>query len=405
MTEPDKRASRADLALEQSRKRLLEQSDWVGLNLARPFKIAFASHRDREQLGKRRRIHKEKRRAHIRGAPSFSNALAPLVEDCNDDEQFYMRGALQPIEDDISVRIGREVLPSQAIVDTDSCRTDSDHTDVQSDVMLFEDDTAISHIENDGNILGMQHAHVKSECHQRKPTTLMEITDGELGTRSSANFPRYGSESKDWQNGDDLDPGQEIQCQSNDDVDSSDEPNAPDFDENPLCQRSPSPKGGYGPSLGVNHVDEEAFEAEANSPIQSPIRLDTQQPHGTHADTRSSQDDFKWVLGRHQHIAESTIASNTERTLEEGGRESKPRESGILDLSCVMQPEPGHEAGDKGQTDRPRNVMSRKEQREQSLAISTMTQCHDGKTEPEVSWHVACHVPQKRSSQWLASWM
>ena len=126
--------SKGDAEFAETRRRLLKQHDWVGLAYTRPIKLHFASHNEKQNIAKRRRIHGRKQRPHLRREYLKSQNLAPLLEDSPTEEQYYMRGALQPT-DDVSVRIGRDVEPSQPVLGDIEDLVGDDNS---QDTMLFD---------------------------------------------------------------------------------------------------------------------------------------------------------------------------------------------------------------------------------------------------------------------------
>lgn len=97
--------------LEARKRKLLEQSDWVGLAPSRPLHMRFPSLRDKDQIGKRRRIDGGigARRVHLHREGQDgerTNRKTPPVG-------HFMSEALGGLPESISVRIGDDVLASQ----------------------------------------------------------------------------------------------------------------------------------------------------------------------------------------------------------------------------------------------------------------------------------------------------
>ncbi|KAI5369299.1 hypothetical protein Slin15195_G001750 [Septoria linicola] len=94
--------------LRLNRQRLLARTDWLGLSAARPLKIKFPTNRDKERIGKRRKVERPcrndgRRRYQRRVTPPFQHRerlLEPM-----------MSGAI--VNDDIKIRIGTDAFASQ----------------------------------------------------------------------------------------------------------------------------------------------------------------------------------------------------------------------------------------------------------------------------------------------------
>lgn len=93
--------------LTANRRRLLARTDWLGLAAARPVQMKFSSYRDKDQIGKRRKVEKSGHRA----KPAGRRLLTPLFEERLLQPEYLMSGALPA--DDIRIRIGTDALASQ----------------------------------------------------------------------------------------------------------------------------------------------------------------------------------------------------------------------------------------------------------------------------------------------------
>ena len=141
--EPSETARDPKTELEQTRMRLLDQTDWVGLAYTRPLKHKFASHSDKQQIAKRRRTRRERRNSQVRNKQAVPNTLEPFVEDTFHDEH-YMHGALQP-HDDISVHIGHGCENARPLASSAPRSRCSVGSEPSSDVMLFDVDPGQPH--------------------------------------------------------------------------------------------------------------------------------------------------------------------------------------------------------------------------------------------------------------------
>jgi hypothetical protein len=100
-----------DDVLELSRKKLLLQSDWIGLASSRPVQMTFTSRQDKDRIGKRRKIDSS-----IQGRP---RRLGKINQGSNDytvavpAQSYFMSGALRGAPESISVRIGDQALSTQ----------------------------------------------------------------------------------------------------------------------------------------------------------------------------------------------------------------------------------------------------------------------------------------------------
>lgn len=92
-----------------NRRRLLARTDWLGLSVTRPVHIKFRSNKDKDRIGRRRRIAKSTSQ---KGRPATRRLVTPLFEDRLVPGEYMMSGALQT--KDVEVRIGTDAVASQA---------------------------------------------------------------------------------------------------------------------------------------------------------------------------------------------------------------------------------------------------------------------------------------------------
>lgn len=109
MALPSSREPTEEDLLLANRRRLLAHSDWLGLAAARPVRMKFPSSRDKDRIGKRRKIEKT---ATTRSRPAEHRELPPLFNERLVTGEELMSGVLQH-EEDISIRIGDAALVSQ----------------------------------------------------------------------------------------------------------------------------------------------------------------------------------------------------------------------------------------------------------------------------------------------------
>jgi hypothetical protein len=130
--------------LEANRKRLLTQQDWVGIDPSKPVHLRFLSSKDKEKIGKRRRI------------PGRHGAALRQKNDVGPDERQLHpahKAFAGPFErnndmDNIRIRIGTD-----ALTNTYSAQTNKNiQSQASSDPMLFdqEEPAAQQHMENPG---------------------------------------------------------------------------------------------------------------------------------------------------------------------------------------------------------------------------------------------------------------
>lgn len=91
-----------------NRRRLLGQSDWLGLSTLRPLQMNFQASEDRERIGKRRKVAKS---TSYRAKPARKRLLTPLFEHHPSREDYTMSGALPP--EDIQIKVGTDAFASQ----------------------------------------------------------------------------------------------------------------------------------------------------------------------------------------------------------------------------------------------------------------------------------------------------
>lgn len=94
--------------LRLNRQRLLARTDWLGLSASRPLKIKFPTNRDKERIGKRRKIEKPRRKDVHR---PLQRRITPPFQHRERLLEPMMSGAV--LNDDIEVRIGTDAFATQ----------------------------------------------------------------------------------------------------------------------------------------------------------------------------------------------------------------------------------------------------------------------------------------------------
>ncbi|KAI6716510.1 hypothetical protein JHW43_000941 [Diplocarpon mali] len=100
-------------SLSDKKRRILRKGDWLGITIQRPLKLAFASPRDEQRIGKRRKVSKDHEAKII---PAQSRIMSPFAARIRhnsklraDSQQFERTGPLAP---DVRISIGgRAVQP------------------------------------------------------------------------------------------------------------------------------------------------------------------------------------------------------------------------------------------------------------------------------------------------------
>ena len=131
------------LVLEDKRRELLVQRDWVGLAPSRPLHMDFASDSDKDQIGKRRKITDRDR---LRQDAATERIRVPSVR-----EEYFMRGALRNDCSDgglkIKIRIGDDALVSQMSTRRSNHRPSSIPSQIESsESMLFDREDDLQHM-------------------------------------------------------------------------------------------------------------------------------------------------------------------------------------------------------------------------------------------------------------------
>lgn len=119
---PPSRMTEEEQLLLANRRRLLARTDWLGLAAARPVQIKFPFSREKDRIGKRRKVEKTGNRA----KPAGRRLVTPLFEERLQQPDLFMSGALPA--DDIRIRIGTDALASQ------TQRSRRSHTPAQTSV-------------------------------------------------------------------------------------------------------------------------------------------------------------------------------------------------------------------------------------------------------------------------------
>ncbi|KAK4546838.1 hypothetical protein LTR36_001570 [Oleoguttula mirabilis] len=104
---PPSRLTEEDQLLLANRRRLLARTDWLGLAAARPMQMKFPSSRDKDRIGKRRKVERTGNRA----KPAGRRLLTPLFDERLPRVDALMSGALPA--DDFRIKIGTDALASQ----------------------------------------------------------------------------------------------------------------------------------------------------------------------------------------------------------------------------------------------------------------------------------------------------
>ncbi|QDS75998.1 hypothetical protein FKW77_004509 [Venturia effusa] len=118
--------------LELSKKRLLMQTDWIGLTNSRPLQMSFTSRQDRDRIGKRRKID---------SGIEQRQKLFGKLKDGNRAQPPFMSDALGVAPESISVRIGDRALSTQVSVPPHESvrpREVMDQVRQSSESMLFD---------------------------------------------------------------------------------------------------------------------------------------------------------------------------------------------------------------------------------------------------------------------------
>ncbi|KAF2740189.1 hypothetical protein EJ04DRAFT_234693 [Polyplosphaeria fusca] len=123
-------------SLEAHKKRLLERQDWAGLAVSRPLSMHFASKREKDGIGKRRKT--EGRHAIRRGGNGEERRCRSRTH--HEPGLFDARGRRNDVES-VKIRIGTAALMSQTPrLNSDYVDTNGDQTreHESSDLMLFD---------------------------------------------------------------------------------------------------------------------------------------------------------------------------------------------------------------------------------------------------------------------------
>ncbi|KAK8154523.1 hypothetical protein BKA80DRAFT_33185 [Phyllosticta citrichinensis] len=120
--------------LKAEKARLLKSRDWVGLASSRPLHLAFASGREKEGIGKRHKVKRQKRFGH-EGKRLYATTLKRAQE--RKDDGPYMSGAILD-DDDIRIRIGTDALATQSLLDKNDSPGKNAPPAPSSDEMLFD---------------------------------------------------------------------------------------------------------------------------------------------------------------------------------------------------------------------------------------------------------------------------
>lgn len=119
--------------VERERDRLLARCDWAGLAPSRPLHMHFSSSKEREAIGKRHNMYRNKTGAGIRDVM----ARDLLDKDDSDLGGPWMSGALVDNNEGIDIRIGTDALATQQSVGVNVSH-EAEHPLTPSDPMLFD---------------------------------------------------------------------------------------------------------------------------------------------------------------------------------------------------------------------------------------------------------------------------
>ncbi|KAK8248978.1 hypothetical protein IWZ00DRAFT_312613 [Phyllosticta capitalensis] len=123
--------------LKAEKTRLLASRDWVGLASSRPFHMAFATGNERQDIGKRRKVRRERKSRHVKREKY--HATVPTRPQHIHDDGPYMSGAILA-DDDIRIRIGTDALATQSFVGENDLH-EVNSSAAPSDEMLFDTET------------------------------------------------------------------------------------------------------------------------------------------------------------------------------------------------------------------------------------------------------------------------
>jgi len=172
------------LALVDKRRELLVQRDWVGLAPSRPLHMDFASDRDKDRIGKRRKITDRDR---LRHEAAIERIRVPSVRD-----EYFMSGALRNgcanggLE--IKIRIGDDALVSQMSTRRSNHRPSSIPSQIESsESMLFDREDDLQHMPGE---------HFRSELMLSERESYVQEFPREDFTISDAMVPH---DSRSWQ--------------------------------------------------------------------------------------------------------------------------------------------------------------------------------------------------------------
>ncbi|KAJ4366712.1 hypothetical protein N0V95_000040 [Ascochyta clinopodiicola] len=119
--------------LEANKKRLLRQQDWIGVAPSKPVDLQFLSVKEKNQIGKRRKIDAKGRvPAHRRSPPGFAHRTGQ--DELQGHGDAFMSGALPILRaaDNIRVRIGSHALTAASTQSKNDAASQAN-----SDSMLF----------------------------------------------------------------------------------------------------------------------------------------------------------------------------------------------------------------------------------------------------------------------------
>ena len=127
-----------DGGLEAQRRKLLQQRDWVGLEITNPVKMAFPVMKDRDRVGKRRKL---KETDHNRNQGYAAKRIKPNIVELEDLNRRKRPAHHHVDEKDISVRIGSSIHGTQSTAREASIKPKRSHSSPESEEMLLDHET------------------------------------------------------------------------------------------------------------------------------------------------------------------------------------------------------------------------------------------------------------------------
>ncbi|KAF2140736.1 uncharacterized protein K452DRAFT_50648 [Aplosporella prunicola CBS 121167] len=186
-------------ALEREKKRLLANSDWVGLAPSKPLHMRFGSSKEKERIGKRHRIDAKRKltSAHRNDRDSYDMPEVPKLETFLEDTRRgpFISGAIVNDLEDIRIRIGTEALATQQSPWGYEYESQQPaRLDTQSDDMLLDDEEPL------------QLALVHQQSHgERDPISHLSWPVEENGETAPVHVAGAGEEQRNNERDNDID--------------------------------------------------------------------------------------------------------------------------------------------------------------------------------------------------------